>query len=170
MLRYIQIGQIVNTHGHLGELKIFPLTDDYQRFDELSRIYIGENEDLRAYHIRKVRVHKGMVLITLKEIADMNQAEKLKGLYLQIPLEEVKPLPEGQYYIFQLLGLAVYNGDTLLGKVKDVLKTGSNDVYVVEPSTGQGKDILIPALKQVVTKIDLQNSRMEITPLPGLLE
>lgn len=173
---FITIGQIINTHGNRGELKIRPITDDASRFEELKTIYAidpanekktDRMEDRRPLTIQTVRFHKNMVLITFKEIADMNQAEAVKGYYLQLPESELKPLPEGRYYIYQLEGLKVYEGDQCYGTLVEVLQPGSNDVYVVRDDQ---REILVPALKTVIQKVDLAAGRMDVILPPGLLD
>lgn len=154
MSSYIKIGQIINTHGHRGELKVYPLTDDINRFKDLVHVYIKKGNEYKSYQISGVRYHKDLVLLSLHEIIDMNEAETFKGLYLELPEEELRVLPEGHYYIFQLVGLNVYEHDRFLGKVFDIIKTGSNDVYVVQ-HPDKKRPLLIPALKDVVRQIDL---------------
>ena len=182
MYMYIHVGQIVNTHGNKGEVKVYPLTDDPARFEELKQVYAGAGADAGAnpgdaadndaavisLNIRTVRYLKNMALLTFEEINDMNQAIKLKGKYLSIPETELKPLPEGRYYIYQLIGLDVYEGDRYFGKITEVLKPGGNDVYVVRDEEKQ--EILIPVLKWVVHGVDLEAKRVEVVLPPGLLE
>lgn len=168
MTTYCKIGQIINTHGHRGEIKIYPLTDDLNRYFELEHVYIKKGDEYKEYHLDRVRTHQGLVLLFLKEIEDMNEAEKLKGLYIELPLSELKPLPQGQYYNFQLIGQLVYENGHLLGKVTEILKTGSNDVYVIKDA--QGREICLPALKEVVRSIDLTSGRMEVKLPAGLLD
>lgn len=163
---YIKIGQIINTHGNKGELKIYPLTDALSRFEELEHVFIQHKGEYREYQVEGVRFYKELILMTLAEIPDMNAAEKLKNLYLELPETELKELPEGHYYIYQLVGLEVYEGERLLGKVADIIKTGSNDVYVVE-RTDQ-KPLLIPALKEVIREIDLEAGRIRAVLPEGL--
>lgn len=169
IITFVKIGQIINTHGNRGELKIYPLTDDINRFCELDHVFIRSGEDYREYRVNRARIHRDTVIISFGEIKDMNEAEKLKGRYLELPVKELKPLPPGHYYIFELVGLAVYEGDILLGEVTDVLKTGSNDVYVVKASGGN-KQILIPAIKEVVKSIDLKSGTIKVILPPGLLD
>lgn len=168
MSDYIKIGKIINTHGHKGGLKIYPLTDDPERFFELTKVYIKHNDSHSAYTINKVQLHKNMVLLTLLEIPDMNAAERLKNLYLEIPLADVKPLSVDSYYIFQLIGLDVYEKELYLGKLCEVLKPGSNDVFVVK--TPDNQELYLPALKSVVTQIDFDRGRMEVIIPQGLLD
>lgn len=172
MQEYIKIGQIINTHGHRGGLKIYPLTDDPQRFFDLRRVFVRPKPDATEmvveYTVETVKLHQNFVLLTFKEITDMNQAEQLKNLYVEIPREEVRTLPEGSYYIFELVGLAVYEDERLLGELTDVLPTGSNDVYVVK--TPAGKEIYLPALKSVVKRVDPEAGKILVKIPPGLLD
>ena len=169
MTTYVKIGQIINTHGHRGEMKIYPLTDDVNRFYGLEHVFINWDEEYLEYRVDKARIHKNTVILSLREVNSMNEAEKLKGRYLELPLAELKVLPPGHYYIFELVGLAVYERGIFLGKVTDVLKTGSNDVYVVR-AAGCKKQILVPAIKEVVKRIDLNSGTMEVILPPGLLD
>jgi 16S rRNA processing protein RimM len=165
---YIPVGQIVNTHGNKGELKILPLTDDPSRFEELTVVYIREAQQMRPLHIRTIRYHKQMVLLTFSEVTDMDRAATLKGFYVHIPDTQLKPLPEGRFYIFQLVGLDVFEGAVYYGKLIEVLQPGSNDVYVVRDEAG--REILIPALKWVIQDVDLEANRMEVILPLGLLD
>ena len=168
MTLYIKIGQIINTHGNKGDVKILPLTDDINRFFEAEHFLIQKDNEYLPYHPERCRIHQGKAIIAFAEIPDMNAAEKLKGKYLELPEAEIKPLPEGHYYIYQLIGLDVYEEEKYLGKIVDVLKTGSNDVYVIREAGA--KDIYLPALKQVVHAIDLESHRVKVTIPPGLLD
>lgn len=167
MLSYIRIGQIINTHGHRGELKVFPLTDDISRYSDLEHVYIKRGDGYKSYEVSGIRFHQGLVLLSLREVLDMNEAEKYKGLYLELPENELRKLPEGHYYIFQLVGLKVYEQEKLLGEITDIFKTGSNDVYVVE-SKERKKPLLIPALKDVVKNIDIDKGFIKVELPMGL--
>jgi 16S rRNA processing protein RimM len=164
---YIPVGRVVNTHGAKGEVRVQPLTDDPSRFEELKTVYVQEDGRMKSLSVGTVRYHKGMVLLTFPEIGDMDQGAALKGQFLRIPETELKPLPEGRYYIFQLVGMDVYEGDRYYGKIAEVLQPGSNDVYVVRDG---GREILVPALKWVIRSVDLEANRMEVTLPPGLLD
>ena len=168
MTTYIKIGMVINTHGHKGELKILPLTDDINRFNEAEYFYVQKDNEYIKYHIKQCRIHQAKAVIAFCEIPDMNEAQKLKGKYLELPEAELMPLPDGHYYIYQLVGLDVYEGEQFLGKLNDVLKTGSNDVYVVKGTTG--KEMYLPAIKEVVGEIDLAAGVMKVTVPPGLLD
>jgi 16S rRNA processing protein RimM len=118
--------------------------------------------------VETVAYHKRFVILTFREIPDMTAAEKLKGALLQVPRSELVPLPDGHYYIFDIVGLTVYTQEgERLGVVQDVLRTGANDVYVVQAESG-GAPLLIPALKAVVREIDLEGGRMTVVLPEGL--
>lgn len=165
----IRVGKITNTHGLKGALKVQPLTDYPERFEEILDLYVVDGEKKEKITIDSIKYQKNNLILEINEIKDMNQAELYKGKYLFIEKEDARPLPEGRYFIFQLVGLNVYEGDTLLGVISEVIQTGSNDVYVVKREKGK-KDILIPALKKVVKDIDLENKRMQVELLEGTLD
>lgn len=168
MQKYFEVGQIVNTFGVKGMLKIKPFTDDANRFEELKKVYICKKEKLEEVEIEEVKYHKDMVLLKVKGIEDMNEAEKVKGLYLKIDRKNAKKLPKDTYFIADLLGLEVYS-DTgeLLGKVDDIFRTGANDVYVVKNENG--KQLLLPGIPDVIKEIDLEKERIIVHLLKGLV-
>ncbi|NLW02173.1 MAG: 16S rRNA processing protein RimM [Clostridiaceae bacterium] len=165
---FLAIGKIVNTHGVRGELRVIPMTSDISRFDYLLYTWIRVEGKPREYRVSKVRYHKQFVLVKLQGIDNMTDAEALKGCELLVDRQNARPLEEDEYFICDLIGLMVYEGDKLLGELTEVLETGSNDVYVV---TGEDrKEILVPALKSVVTQVDLKNRRMQVKLPEGLLD
>ncbi len=168
MEEYLEIGQIVNTNGLKGLLKVKPLTDDITRFEELETIYIQIHSQLVEKKIEKVRYVKNMVLLKLEGIVDINEAEKYRNLYIKINRKDIKELPENSYLIVDMLKCEVYTEENeLLGKMIDVLQTGSNDVYVVKNENG--KEILLPAIKDVVKKVDIQNKKIIVKLMEGLI-
>lgn len=162
------IGTIVALFGIRGELKVRLLTDIPDRFTELDAVYVGPEH--RRYFIENVRPHKGeMVVLKLRGIHDADAAEALRNLDLQIPESQLAKLPPDAYYQHDILGLHVYTMDGRnLGQIVDIIVTGSNDVYAIK--TAEGKQILIPAIKDVIKQIDLIRRTMYIAPLPGLLD
>lgn len=168
MQKYFEVGQIVNTFGVKGMLKVKPFTDDVERFEELKKVYICKKEKLEEVEIEEVKYHKDMVLLKVKGIDDMNEAEKVKGLYLKIDRKNAKKLPKDTYFIADLLGLEVYS-DTgeLLGKVDDIFRTGANDVYVVKNEIG--KQLLLPGIPDVIKEIDLEKEKIIVHLLKGLI-
>lgn len=168
MVEYLEIGQIVNTHGIKGFIKIVPFTDDITRFEDLKTILVDKNETLIEYEIEEIKYHKNMVILKLKGTDTIEQAEKLKGLYIKIDRKDAVKLPKDSYFIIDLLGLEVYTVDNeLLGNIEDIFPTGSNDVYVVKDKSG--KQILIPALKTVVKNIDLESKKIIVELPEGLV-
>lgn len=155
----ITIGVIVAPHGVRGELKVIPQTDFPDRFLTMNDCYI----DGKLYHLSSARFHKQFVLITLDEIVDRNAAELISKKDIQITREQLVPLEEGRYYIFDMIGLSVYNKEgVLLGTLSDVLQPGANDVYVV---TKPGEpDLLLAAIDGVIIDIDMNNRTMIVDP------
>ena len=168
MLPNLEIGQIVNTFGIKGMVKVKPFTDDIRRFDELKIVYVEKNNNQIEYEIEEVKYHKDMVLIKFKGIDKVEQAEMLRNSYLTVSRESVEKLEEGRYYIVDLLGLEVYTDEQiLLGTLEDIFNTGSNDIYVVKDK--QGKQILLPAIQDVIKQIDIENKKIIVHLLPGLI-
>lgn len=168
MLPNLEIGQIVNTFGIKGQIKVKPFTDDIRRFDNLKEVYVEKNNTKKKYEIEEVKYHKDMVLIKFKGIETVEQAEKLKNSYVTISRDSTEELEEDRYYIVDLLGLEVYTDEQiLLGILEDIFNTGSNDIYVVKSS--DGKQILLPAIKDVVKNIDIENKKITVHIIPGLI-
>lgn len=166
MQEYLEIGQIVNTVGLKGELKVKPFVDNLNRFEELSQVYIEIRANKEVAAITKVRYQKDLVIITLKGIDSIEQAEKYKGAYIKIDRKDAKTLEEDTYFIADLIGVEVFKEEgEYLGKIDDVFPTGSNDVYVVKK---EGKQILLPAIAQVIKKVDIQNKKMVVKLLGGM--
>ncbi len=168
MLPNLEIGQIVNTFGIKGIVKVKPFTDDIKRFDNLKTVYIKKSNTQKEYEIEEVKYHKDMVLIKFKGVDTVEQAELLRNAYLTISRDSEEKLEEGRYYIVDMLGLEVYTDEqVLLGTLDDIFNTGSNDIYVVKDK--QGKQILLPAIQDVIKQIDMENRKMIVHLLPGLV-
>ncbi|AEF93974.1 Ribosome maturation factor rimM [Desulfotomaculum nigrificans CO-1-SRB] len=165
---FITVGEIVNTQGIRGEVRVLPTTDFPERFKQTKKIFLLLQGQRRQLTINRAWEHKQFIILKFDEVADMSEAEKLKGGLLQVPRTELTDLPKDCYYIFEIVGLKVIDErGQELGKVADVLRTGANDVYVVKRD--QGKDILIPALKSVVKKIDVPAGLMQVELPEGLI-
>lgn len=164
----IVVGKITTTHGHRGEVKVMPLTDFPQRFYEMDAIEVEVNGQFSTLHPQTIRQHKRFYIIQFKEIEDMNQAVRYRDSLLYIPQSEVKPLQEGRYYHFQLIGAAVY-ADTgeYLGKLERIMEPGGHDIFVVKAS--DGKELLIPAVHAWVKEIDVKQQRITVKLLAGLV-
>ncbi|HZJ82999.1 MAG TPA: ribosome maturation factor RimM [Clostridia bacterium] len=169
MLNYLSVGYVLKPQGIKGEIKVESLTDNLERFDKLSVLYIKCQEGYDPIEIVARRYSGKFVYLSIKGYDDMNAAEKLRGQYLWIPREEAKKLPEGSFFIADLIRCNVYTQEEEhLGSIKEVIHTGSNDVYVIKGVKGE---ILIPALKKVVLNVDIEAKRMTVDSLKleGLL-
>lgn len=167
-MEYIEIGQIVKTNGLKGVVKVNPFTDDIGKFEDLKYVYIQLKNELKKVKIEQVRYNKNQVLLKLEGIDSIEEAEKYRNFYLKTEKESQEDLGEDTYYIVDLIGLDVYSDkNEYLGKIEDVFPTGSNDVYVVKDNLG--KQILIPAIADVVKEVDLKNKKMTINLIPGLI-
>lgn len=165
---YFEVGQIVNTFGIKGQVKVKSFTDDLERFEELKSVLVEKGKELIEMQIEEVKYQQTVVLLKLKGIEDMNMAEKLKGCYLKIKREDARKLPNDTYFIADLIGLNVYTEDgILLGKVDDIYNNKSNDIYVIKDELG--KQILLPAIKDVIKHIDIENEKITVHLLNGLI-
>lgn len=166
MKEYIKVGKIVNTHGVKGCLKCIPLTDDMERFDELEYVYTEKDNKKRK--INNAWYRKGLVYLELEDINDMDAAESLRNTFISIYDDQLRELPEGSYYLFDLEGMEVYSDlGEYIGKISEVYQTGANDVYEV---VDKKKSYLIPAVKDVVKEVSVKEKKMVIHVIEGLLE
>ncbi|SNX55539.1 ribosome maturation factor RimM [Thermoanaerobacterium sp. RBIITD] len=163
---YLSVGKITSAYGVNGEVKVFPLTDHLDRFYDLDYVYIFDKTGKTSLNIETVRFIKNLVIVKFKEINDRNEAERLKGKLIKITRDNAVKLDDDEYFIKDLLNMRVYTDDQKeLGILKDVLKTGANDVYVVKTDD---RDILIPAIKDVIKKVDIKERKMTVHLLEGL--
>ena len=168
MQKRLEVGQIVNTFGIKGEVKVVPFTDDIKRFDELKNVYVKTKKESKQYKVENVKYHKNMVLIKLESINDVESAETLRNAFFEIDRKDAIPLEEGTYFIADLIGLEVYTEEgKLLGKVDDIYNTGSNDIYVVKDELG--KQILLPGIKEVIKEVLLEQEKIIVHLIPGLI-
>lgn len=167
--KHLTVGKIMSSWGVKGQIKIEPLTDNPKRFKVLHEVFIDYTGQAVFYRVESVIFLKDYFpVLKLVGINSIQEAETLKGHYLKIQRKYAVRLPKGRYFICDIIGLDVFDeSDKCIGTVKDILETGANDVYVVE-AKGK-KEILIPAIKQVVKKIDIENGIMVIRPLEGML-
>ncbi len=168
MTKYLEIGQIVNTFGIKGMVKVKPFTDNIERFSNLEKIYIKNKSGQTEYKIQEVKYHKNMVLIKFEGIENPEQADLLRNSYLIVDRETEEPLEPGRYYIVDMIGLDVFTDDNeYLGKLEDIYNTGSNDIYVVKNELG--KQVLLPAIEDVIKSIDMDNKKVIVHLIPGLV-
>lgn len=168
MEQLIEIGKIVNTYGIKGFLKIVPYTDDITRFEDLESIYIEIKGSLKTVIIEEVKYNKNLVLLKLKGIDDINTAEVYKSCSIKIDRKDAVKLPEDSYFIIDLIGLNVYtDNNEELGSIIDVYQTSANDIYVVKNE--MGKQVLLPAIGDVIKNVDIENKKMIVHLMDGLI-
>ena len=168
MEQMLRVGVITSTHGVRGEVKVFPTTDDAKRFKTLKKVILDGREPLEL-SIEQVKFFKNMVILKFKGYDNINDVETWRQRDLLITRDQAVELKEDEYFITDLIGLTVVNEEeAVLGRMKDVLETGANDVYVVE-LTG-GKELLLPAIKDCILNVDLEGGRMKVHVLDGLMD
>lgn len=165
-MNYIECGQIVSTHGVRGELRVNPWSDSPDFLLQFKRFYLKDGTPLA---VEFSRVHKNCVNVKFENIRSIDDAMPYIHKTLYLDREDVT-LPEGSYFIADLIGLAVSDVDTgkAYGKIVDVFRTGANDVYTIRDDAG--KEVLVPALKEVVIETDILHGSMKIRPLKGLFD
>ncbi len=164
-MREILIGQIMGAHGIRGQVKVAVFSQHPEkRFAPGKKMWAGD----RRFEVEQAQYHNQVLLVKFKEVADRTMAESLFRLELRLDLADLEPLPVGQYYDFQLLGLAVYCQGQYQGILKEMLETGANDVYVV--SREGKKDLLIPAIPSIPRQVDLEAEKIDFQLPDGLLE
>lgn len=162
----VLIGEIVNIHGIKGEVKIYPYTDDIDNLSKTKIIYL--DKDLKSKYNISCRIQKNMLLVKIEGINMPEEAEALRGKKVYIPKESLKKLEEGSYYIDDLLGLDIVDmNSNYIGTLKYIFSTGANDVYEVE--TKEQGNIYLPAIKQVIKKVDIKNGKIYVEIMKGLL-
>ncbi|MGG7143785.1 ribosome maturation factor RimM [Clostridium nigeriense] len=158
MKEILRVGKIVNTHGLKGEVKVIPLTDDPKRYNELEFVLI----DGVKRNIENCKYQKDRVIVKVEGINSIEEAEKYKNKYMEIPREYAVPLEEDTYYIADIIGCNVYDTEGKnLGEVYDVIQTKNNDVYWIR----KPKELLIPVLLDIVNDIDVENKKIVIKPV-----
>ena len=166
---YLSVGIVLKPHGLKGEIKVKPLTDEERRFDTLSRVYLGEEEGCKELEITARRYDKGFVYLKLEGLDTVKAVEPYRHRTLWIPRQMARILPKDTFFIADLIGCRArtLTGEDL-GEITDVLETGGNDVYVVNGPKGE---VLIPALKKVVVRVDLPEGFVvvDLTDMEGLL-
>ncbi len=168
MTKYLEIGIIVNTFGIKGMVKVKTFTDDIKKIKKLEKVYVGTETCKKEYQVEEVKEHKNVALIKFKGIDTVEQANLLRESSIIVDREDLDPLEEGTYYIVDMLGLEVYTDEgKLLGQLKDIFNTGSNDIYVVKNKLG--KEILLPGIDEVIKEIDMDNKKVVVHIIPGLI-
>lgn len=165
----LQVGIITSTHGVRGEVKVYPTTDDPRRFRRLKEVVLDTGREKLKLEIEGVKFFKQFVILKFKGLDNMNDIEKYRQKSLYVTRKNAVRLQKDEYFIADLIGLKVQDEDGKeLGTVKDVIETGANDVYEVEMP--DGKSLLLPAIKQCILNVDVENGTMQVHVLEGLLD
>ena len=165
----LQVGIITTTHGVRGEVKVYPTTDDPRRFRRLKEVVLDTGKEKMNLEIEGVKFFKQFVILKFKGLDNINDIEKYRQKSLYVTRKNAVRLQRDEYFIADLIGLKVQDEDGKeLGTVKDVIETGANDVYEVEMA--DGKSLLLPAIKQCILNVDVENGTMQVHVLEGLLD
>ena len=165
---FITIGKIVSTQGNKGEVNILPLTNSTDRFKNLVTVFLRNNNSQTTLNIEKIRIKENTVILKLKDIESIEEAKIIVGSFLEVERKNAVKLPKNTYFIFEIIGLEVYTENNIfLGKVENVISTGSNDVYIVKGKNK--KELFIPAIHEVVKNVNLEKKRITIKMVDGLI-
>lgn len=163
----LQVGGIANTHGVRGEVKVFPMTDDVQRFRYLKQVKLDTGNGFLDLEIENVRFYKNLVILKFKGIDNINDIEKYKRKGLWITREQAVELKEDEYFVADLIGLKVIDEkQEVIGSIQDVMVTGANDVYVVEMPDGE--ELLLPAIKECILDVNIREGYVKVHVMEGL--
>lgn len=164
-----QVGVISSTHGIRGEVKVFPTTDNVKRFKKGITLILDTGKEERQLIVEGVKFFKQFVILKFEGIDHINDIEKYKSKSLYVTRENAIKLKKNEYFIADLIGVQVWedNGD-FLGELKDVIETGANDVYVIKQENG--KDILLPAIKECILSVEIEEKKMIVHVMEGLRE
>jgi len=165
---FITIGKVVSTQGNKGEVNILPLTDSTDRFKNLVTVFLRNNNSQTTLIIEKIRIKENTVILKLKDIESIQEAKMIVGSFLEVERKNTVKLAKDAYFIFEIIGLEVYTENNIfLGKVENVISTGSNDVYIVKSKNK--KELFIPAIHEVVKNVNLEKKRITIKVVDGLI-
>ena len=169
MEQLLQVGVISSTHGVRGEVKVFPTTDDANRFKKLKKVILDTGMEKKELEMQGVKFFKQFVILKFKGIDNINDIEKYKGKSLYVTRENAVKLKKDEYFIADLIDMQVVLEDgTLLGILTDVMKTGANDVYCVD-SEKYG-EVLLPAIGECILDVDVEGRKMTVHLMPGLID
>ena len=168
MEKFFQVGIISSTHGVRGEVKVFPTTDDKNRFKKLKNVILDTGKEHMPLEIESVKFFKQFAILKFKGIDNINDIEKYKGKSLLVDRKNAVKLQKDEYFIADMIGMEVFTEDgNPFGVLKDVMETGANDVYVIDML--DGKEVLVPAIKQCILNVDVEEKKMTIHLLEGLV-
>ncbi len=165
----LQVGVIASTHGVRGEVKVFPTTDDVRRFKKLKEVILDTGKENRILEIEQVKFFKQFAILKFKGIDTLDEVEKYRKKSLYVTRENAVRLNKDEYFIADLIGLKVLDeAGEALGELEDVIETGANDVYQIKMN--DGRQLLLPAIRQCVLEVDVEAGFMKIYILEGLLD
>ena len=168
MEKLLQVGVISSTHGVRGEVKVFPTTDDVKRFKKLKNVILDTGREHMPLEVESVKFFKQFAILKFKGIDNINDIEKYKGKSLLVDRQNAVKLRKDEYFIADMIGMEVFTEDgEIFGKLKDVLETGANDVYIID-SVKHG-EVLVPAIKQCIIDVDIEAQKMVIHLMEGLV-
>jgi len=168
MENYLRVGIITTSHGIRGEVKVFPTTDDINRFNDLKQVFLDTGTDLIPLDIEGLKFFKNTVIIKFKGIDDINEIQKYRGKDLLISRENAVKLEKDEYFIYDLIDSEVFTDDGIkLGILSEIMTTGANDVYVVK--TAEGKEILLPSIKECILDVNVESKKIIVHIMNGLL-
>ena len=169
MEEILQVGIITSTHGIRGEVKVFPTTDDVRRFKRLKEVILDTGKEKKTLKIESVKFFKQFAILKFKGLDDINEVERFRQKSLYVTRKNAVRLNRDEYFIADLIGLSVLDEEgKTLGMVKDVMETGANDVYIIDMT--DGRELLLPAIKQCILQVDVENGFMKVHVLDGLLD
>ena len=167
MEQFLQVGVIASTHGIRGEVKVFPTTDDPARFKKLKIVLLDTGKELTELEVQSVKFFKQFVILKFRGIDNINDIEIYKGKSLLVPREDAVELEENEYYIADLIGMEVVTDEGEFGILRDVMETGANEVYIIDSK--EHGEVLIPAIRDCILDVDVENRRMKIRLMDGLI-
>lgn len=169
MEAFFKVGIITSTHGIKGEVKVFPTTDDPKRFKRLKEVILETGKERRTLEVESVKFFKQVVILKFKGIDSLNDVEVFRKAELFVERAHAVRLSKDEYFIADLEGLKVIDeNDIEIGVLKEVMETGANDVYVID--LNDGRELLLPAIKQCVLQVDVEEGFIKIHILEGLLD
>lgn len=165
---FIIIGKVVSTQGNKGEVNVLPLTDSIDRFKNLDNVFLRSKKSQTILNVEKIRKRNDTVILKLKDIENIEEAKMIVGSILEVERKNAVKLSKDTYFTFEIIGLEVYTENNIfLGKVENIVSTGSNDVYVVKSKDKE--ELFIPAIREVVKNVNLEKKRITIKMVDGLI-
>lgn len=166
----LRIGVITTTHGIRGEVKVYPTTDDVNRFKDTDEVVLVTKSGNMTLHVEGVKFFKNLVILKFKEFNNINDVEGFRKCDIMVTRENALPLEEGQYFLCDAIGATVYNeeDETEIGRVKDYMETGANDVFIIK--TKDGNEVLFPIIDECIKDVDTENGKIIAHVMKGLMD